>query len=199
MTHMAGPLRNVRHERFVQALFEGQNATEAYATAGYVKDDGNATRLRNNPKVIERLTELQSEVAAESKVTVAGLIAELEEARQKATDLNQLSAAVRSIESKARISGLMAPQKLEIGAPGSFDKCTTVEEVVTDLLSFESPHVPVSDGDRRVLIKMFEAHFAAVEEFVAALRAKPISPEVAYKARRTELARLSNGKSRPVI
>jgi hypothetical protein len=46
---------------------------------------------------------------------------------------------------------------------------------------------------------MFEAHFAAVEEFVAALRAKPISPEVAYKARRTELARLSNGKSRPVI
>jgi phage terminase small subunit len=78
VTHMAGPLRNVRHERFVQALFEGQNATEAYATAGYVKDDGNATRLRNNPKVIERLTELQSEVAAESKVTVAGLIAELE-------------------------------------------------------------------------------------------------------------------------
>jgi phage terminase small subunit len=34
---MAGPLRNVRHERFVQALFEGQNATEAYATAGFVK------------------------------------------------------------------------------------------------------------------------------------------------------------------
>ena len=24
MTHMAGPLRNVRHERFVQALFEGR-------------------------------------------------------------------------------------------------------------------------------------------------------------------------------
>jgi phage terminase small subunit len=67
VTHMAGPLRNVRHERFVQALFEGQNATEAYATAGYVKDDGNATRLRNNPKVIERLTELQSEVAARAR------------------------------------------------------------------------------------------------------------------------------------
>jgi phage terminase small subunit len=66
---MTGPLRNVRHERFVQALFEGQDATAAYAAAGFSKDDGNATRLRNRPAVQERLAELQAEVAKDTKVT----------------------------------------------------------------------------------------------------------------------------------
>jgi phage terminase small subunit len=29
------PLENSRHERFVQTLFEGKSADEAYALAGY--------------------------------------------------------------------------------------------------------------------------------------------------------------------
>ena len=195
---MTGPLRNPKHETFVQLLLQGETAIDAHERAGFARSDANSSRLKANPKVTERLAELQSEIAEKTVTTVEGLIAELEEARQKATALNQLSAATAAIMGKAKISGLMAPQKLEIGAPGSFNECTTVEEVVADLLFYESPHVPVSEQDRRVLIKMFEAHFAAVEEFVAALRAKPIPPEVAYKARRAELhGRLGNGKARP--
>lgn len=96
------PLNNARHERFVQLLLHGENATDAHEQAGYVRDDGNATRLRANPKVQERLTELQAEVVKDTKITVESLLGELEAARQRATDLEQLSAAVRAIESKGK-------------------------------------------------------------------------------------------------
>jgi hypothetical protein len=193
---MAGPLRNVRHERFVQALFEGQNATEAYATAGFVKDDGNATRLRANPKVQERLAELQAEVAKETKVTVESICRELDEANAVAKERGQASAMVSASALRAKLAGLMV-DKVEVGPAGSFDKCESVEEVVADLLRYESPHLPISEGDRRTLVEMFEAHFVQVEQFLAGLRAKPINPEVAYKARRIEFQRShGNGKAR---
>jgi phage terminase small subunit len=57
---MSGPLKNPRHERFVQFLLEGESATDAHEHAGYTRDDGNAARLRANPRVVERLTELQN-------------------------------------------------------------------------------------------------------------------------------------------
>jgi phage terminase small subunit len=193
---MTGPLRNVRWERFVQALFEGQNATEAYATAGFVKDDGNATRLRANPKVQERLAELQAAVAAKTQVTVESICKELDEANAVAKERGQASAMVSASALRAKLAGLMV-DKVEVGPAGSFDKCESVEEVVADLLRYESPHVPVHEQDRRALIKMYQSHFAEVEEFLAALRAKPIPPEIAYKARRIELQRSGNGKARP--
>ena len=75
------PLNNARHERFAQLLLQGENATDAHEQAGYVR---------------------QGEIAQTSKVTVEGLIGELEAARKKATDLEQLSAAVRAIEFKGK-------------------------------------------------------------------------------------------------
>ena len=88
-------------------LLEGKSAVDAHEHAGYVRDDGNASRLQANPKIQARLAELQTEIAKSTWVTVESLLAELESARQKATDLDQLSAAVRAIESKAKISGLL--------------------------------------------------------------------------------------------
>jgi hypothetical protein len=191
------PLKNPKHETFVQLLLQGENATDAHERAGFARSDANSSRLKANPKVAERLAELQSEIAEKTVTTVEGLIAELEAARQQASSLNQLSAATAAILGKAKISGLMAPQRLEVGGPGSFNECTTVEEVVADLLSYESPHVHVSDGDRRALVQMYERHFAEVEEFLAALRAKPINPDIVYRARRIEhLQRHGNGKAR---
>src|SRR5512143_3631600 len=121
------PLRNTRHEAFVQYLLQGESATDAHEAAGYTRDDGNATRLAKNPKVMQRLAELQAQIAGENKVTVASLLNELEEARKRADSLDQLSAVVKAISEKAKISGLMAPQKLEVGAPGDFSQCETVE------------------------------------------------------------------------
>ncbi len=167
-------LRNPRHEKFVQGLLEGKSATDAHELAGYARDDGNATRLRTNPKVIERLAELQVEVAKETKVTVESLIAELEDARRKATDLDQLSAAVRAIEAKAKVSGLLV-QKMEIGGAGEFSRCETIEEIADEMLSYQSFYRPVTVRERQGLIELLNEQGKAVQEYLAALKAKPVN------------------------
>lgn len=182
------PLKNPRHEKFVQCLLEGKSATEAHELAGYRRDDGNATRLRVNPKVRERLAELQSEIAKEAKVTVESLIAELEEARQKATSLDQLSAATAAIMGKAKISGLLV-QKMEIGAPGSFDKCESVEAIADEMLLYQTFYRPVTGRERQGLIDLLNEQGTAVQEYFAALRAKPVNAERIYSQRQQELDR----------
>jgi phage terminase small subunit len=87
------PLENARWERFARALFEGQTADEAYVKAGYSENRGNASRLKANESVSARLSELQAEAAKDTAVTVESLLRELEHARSKATDNNQLAAA----------------------------------------------------------------------------------------------------------
>jgi phage terminase small subunit len=109
------PLRNVKHEQFVQHLLQGKDATEAFELAGFNRDSGNANRLFKNPKVHARLRELQDEIAGQTKITVESLIGELEQARVKATDLKQLSATIRAIEAKAKLAGLMVERsKVEV-------------------------------------------------------------------------------------
>jgi hypothetical protein len=189
-----GPLPNARHEKFVGLLLEGKSASAAYAEAGYRADDGNAARLRANPKVVERLAELQAEVAKDAKVTVESLLSELEQARAKAVSLDQMSAAVKSISEKARISGLMAPQKIEIGDAGSFDHCTSAEGVIDELLRYSiNPYHAVTDQDRRDLIEMFSRHSAETRAFIEGIKQRPYI-NVAPSAQK----RLINGKARSV-
>ena len=193
---MPGPLRNVRHERFVQALFEGQTVVDAFVAAGYVRDTGNAVRLSKSPKVVERLRELQTEIAKETKVTVESICAELDEANKVAKERGQASAMVSVSALRAKLAGLMV-DKVEVGAPGAFDKCETTEQVVDELLTYSvSPHVVVPERDRRALIAMHERHYAEVQEFLAGLNAKPINAQSAYSQRRAEIERIGNGKGR---
>ena len=46
-------LKNPKHERFAQELAKGKSATEAYRLAGYKPDDGHASRLAGNGRVLE--------------------------------------------------------------------------------------------------------------------------------------------------
>jgi hypothetical protein len=108
-----GPLNNPRHEAFARALFEGHSADEAYVKAGYSENRGNASRLKANESISTRVAELQAEAAKASEVTVASLLQELEHARKRADSLDQLSASVKAIEAKAKVSGLLT-QKIEI-------------------------------------------------------------------------------------
>ena len=48
------PLRNPRHEKFAQCLFQGMSANRAYAEAGYSPHDGNCIRLRGNERIKAR-------------------------------------------------------------------------------------------------------------------------------------------------
>ncbi len=57
-------LNNPRHERFAQGLAAGKSASEAYADAGFKPNDGNASTLKGNQKVLKRVQELQERVAS---------------------------------------------------------------------------------------------------------------------------------------
>jgi phage terminase small subunit len=170
------PLSNARHERFVGLLLEGRSASAAYAEAGYQPDDGNAAKLKAHPRVQQRLAELQTEVAKDTKVTVASLLAEFEEARIKATSLDQMSAAVRSISEKARLSGLMVEKKqVEIGGPGDFSNCSNAESIVDELVKFSlNPYHDFRDEDRQTLLEMFRGLTQKIHAFVEAVKARPV-------------------------
>ncbi len=56
-------LRNARHERFAQEIAQGKSAEEAYVIAGYLKNSGNASRLKGNERVLKRIEEITSQAA----------------------------------------------------------------------------------------------------------------------------------------
>jgi hypothetical protein len=182
-------LRNPRHERFVALLLEGKSALDAYEGAGYVADDANSSRLRSNPKVQGRLAELQAEIASETKVTTESLIAELEHARGRADSLEQLSAAVRAIESKAKLSGLLVEKRqVEIGGPGSFDHLTDPHQialaVIEACLEYRvEPYHDFRDSDRERLAEAWFSCFGtfseALEKLIEEVRARPL--KASYK------------------
>jgi hypothetical protein len=180
-------LANPRHERFCQALLEGKPASTAYEEAGYVPNDGNAIRLKGNERVQARLRELQAEAAKNSEVTVQSLLAELEDARQRANSLDQLSAVVKAISEKAKISGLLV-QKVEIGGAGAFDECRTFEDIADEMLTGPGSPIalfrPVDEKDRRGLIDLVQRLAAELGEYLDAIKARPIVAE------RVDLAKL---------
>jgi phage terminase small subunit len=195
------PLNNTRHERFAQALFEGETADAAYVIAGYKPNDGNCIRLKGNERVKARLSELQAQAAKKSEVTVESLLDELEHARSRADGLDQLSAAVKAISEKAKISGLLV-QKIEVGAADAFDECESYRDVADRMLDdCEMRFHPVSEQDREQLTAMIERHADESGEFLASIRARPVNgmPENPTNIRAREMAarrrqpRLING------
>ena len=169
------PLSNPRHERFARALFEGHTADESYVLAGFKPNDGNCIRLKGNERVQTRLAELQAEAAKSSEVTVQSLLSELEEARSQASSLDQLSAATAAIMGKAKIAGLLR-DRVEIGGPGDFDSCNSVEAVASKLL--QEPMVrfrAVDEQDRQGLADLLQRHGDEVQEYLAAINARPVT------------------------
>jgi len=54
-------LKHAKHERFAQELANGVPGTGAYILAGYKKDSGNAARLQQDDRIIQRVSEILSE------------------------------------------------------------------------------------------------------------------------------------------
>jgi hypothetical protein len=163
------PLENPRHERFVQALFEGKPANKAYEEAGYKAHDGNCIRLRGNERVRARLAELQGQVAKKTAVTVESLLEELEQARVRADSLSQLSAAVRATAEKAKISGLLV-QRVEVGGPGEFDKCQTEDQVIEiTVQGFIEEGYLIGREARAGLVELMQRQVCEQREFLATL------------------------------
>lgn len=56
-------LENGKHEDFCLAIVEGQSVEDAYVSAGYAPNRGNATRLKANEVIRLRIEELQGKKA----------------------------------------------------------------------------------------------------------------------------------------
>ena len=126
-------LENGRWELFAQALAKGETATKAYVLAGFKPSRTNAARLRSNERISARVLELQMAGAKSAEISIASLLAELEEARSKATSLNQLSAAVRATAEKAKISGLLV-EKQQIEVVNTEYEPQSANEVLANIL-----------------------------------------------------------------
>ena len=93
-------LTNAKHERFAAEIAQGKSASEAYVLAGYKAHDGNASTLRGNQKVSDRIAELMERAAVNTITTVETLLEAawgiMKEARAK-DDFSAASATLRVI------------------------------------------------------------------------------------------------------
>lgn len=112
-------LKNARHEAFAQGLAKGKTSDEAYADAGFKPNRGNATRLKANESVSDRVKELQAQGAERALVSIESLTEELEEARRLAmADEKGASAAVAAVMGKAKLHGLLVEKNEHTGKNG---------------------------------------------------------------------------------
>jgi pyruvate/2-oxoglutarate dehydrogenase complex dihydrolipoamide acyltransferase (E2) component len=140
-----------------------------------------ATRLVVKTRHIRaRLAELQAAAAKASEVTVESLLAELEDAREKATTKDQLSAAVRAIEAKAKISGLLT-QKVEIVDPAqAFDNAETPEQIAAVLARgiAKDRGYKLTPDELRGFTELMVQWVAALDHYLSGCPAKPVQPAI---------------------
>jgi hypothetical protein len=193
------PLSNPRHERFVQALFEGETADAAYAKAGYKPNDGNCIRLKGNERVKARLIELQTQAAKASEVTVESLLAELEQARSRADSLDQLSAAVRAIEAKAKVSGLLV-QKVEVRDTDALSGLDSVDAVVNACLhEYTGNGYQFTEAQRVEFAGLMTGWAEAINQFLASITARPVRVIVGNSPADLRAQELRRRRNRPAI
>ncbi|MCA3080413.1 MAG: terminase small subunit [Rhodocyclaceae bacterium] len=115
-----GVLSNPRHERFAQELAKGKTQEQAYIDAGYSEVGARANAsacIIANHNIMKRVAELQERGAIRVELTLADIIAEIEQARVMAlaAETVQASAAVSASKAKAELLGLGAAKKIDIG------------------------------------------------------------------------------------
>jgi phage terminase small subunit len=114
-----GPLKNVKHEAFVQGLIQKKPAYQAYLDAGYAcKENTAATQaslLLAKPNITERLLELSGKaadkVATKIALTKEWVVAEMMQAALDAAADKQHSPRIRAIELLGRETGNFTERK----------------------------------------------------------------------------------------
>jgi hypothetical protein len=118
-------LRNHKREQFCQLRHAGQGVLEAFVNAGFVKNQGNASRLGAEPDIIERIAELdragieldaaaRAEAAKAESVGLQTILQELEEARKLAKEVKQPGAMVAASMGKAKVAGLIVDKTADV-------------------------------------------------------------------------------------
>lgn len=97
-----------RQEIFCERFVEMGNAAAAAKAAGYAPGSARNAgyRLLSDPRVVSRITEIQTQMAQAHCRQVDILIGKLETVYRRALDGHQFSAAARAVELQAKLAGL---------------------------------------------------------------------------------------------
>lgn len=122
-------LLNAKHERFAQELAKGKTADEAYQLAGYKANRGNATTLKANQSITDRVAEIMERGALRAELSVASVTESLLRIAEKAEKLGEASGynvAKAAWMDAAKLHGLVVDKK-EVGGPGDFKRMSEDE------------------------------------------------------------------------
>lgn len=98
-------LGNPRHERFAQELAKGKSASEAYVTAGYAENDGNAIRLKGNERISARVAEIVERSSVRVEITLAKLMEMAATVYDRSLEQGQNAAAISAVKELGVLSG----------------------------------------------------------------------------------------------
>jgi hypothetical protein len=196
---MPGPLKNHRHELFALALAEGKSACDAYVAAGFVWNDSNCIRLKQNPKIQARLQELQQDLAKATEITIASIVAELDEANTIARANGQATAMVSAATLKAKLAGLLETRiKTEVDINVThFDSRGSIDDIATKLAAgMVDNYDALTPADLVELGKILQEATAKATEFIRGCRARTVN--ASFGQRQIEArASKANGHKQP--
>ena len=109
-------LKNAKWERFAQGLFSGLSGDEAYESAGYKPNRGNAARLKANESILKRVAELQEGASQKAEWSAADRLETLKRIVE-ATERGEPRVAVSAIAEANKMQGSHAPEKREHTGP----------------------------------------------------------------------------------
>jgi hypothetical protein len=177
-------LKNQRWEIFAQEIAKGETATKAYITAGFRPSRKNASRLKTSEDINARVQELQAVAAHSVSITVESICRELDEANSVARERGQASAMVSASALRAKLAGLMV-EKVEVGSPGDFDNLETPEAVAEEMarLFTGDRTIELSPEQSSEFTALVVEYVDAIHEFLAAIAAKPVGPDLAMVQR----------------
>jgi hypothetical protein len=169
-------LENQRHELFAQEIAKGKSASEAYISSGYKPSRKNASRLKAKEDINARVGELQAASAASAVITIESICAELDQANAVAREKGQAAAMVSASALRAKLAGLLR-DRVEVGNPGDFDDCQTIEAIADRMLAGPGGPVeqfrPIDERDRQGLLKLIERCFGEMEAYIENIRQRP--------------------------
>jgi hypothetical protein len=139
-------LANHKHELFAQGLAKGETADAAYVAAGYKENRHNASRLKTNETIINRVAELQERAAIRVELTALDIVEMLEKDRKFARKCKQSGSAVAATLGMAKVLGFLK-DKIEHSGPdgGPIDHRVSARAEIEDIFG-PTPHLIEKHG-----------------------------------------------------
>jgi hypothetical protein len=124
-----------------------------------------------------RLAELQTEAAANAKITIESICSELAEATAVAKSKGQAQAMVSASALRAKLAGLMV-ERVEVGQPHEFDNCDSTASIVDCILEkLIERFLPIDEHDRTGLIALYEKQMKETAAYLSVIEARKICAE----------------------